>query len=170
MIKIGLLSDTHSFLHSKIFEFFKDCDEIWHAGDIGDLKTINSLIDFKPVRAVFGNIDNHFVRHSFSEVLAFTCEEVKVLMMHIGGYPARYSKKACELIKHEKPGLFISGHSHILKIMYDQQNQLLHINPGAAGKNGLHKVITMVRFVIDKKEIKDMEVIELPRLKMSIND
>ncbi len=169
MVKIGLLSDTHSYLHPKIFEVFKNCDEIWHVGDIGDLKTIDRLIDFKPVRAVFGNIDNHLVRMSFSEVLAFTCEEVKVLMMHIGGYPARYSKKGRELIKHEKPQLFISGHSHILKVMYDQQNQLLHINPGAAGNNGLHKVVTMVRFVIDKKEIRDLEVIELPRLKMSVN-
>ena len=169
MIKIGLLSDTHSYLHPKIFEVFKNCDEIWHAGDIGGLETANRLMDFKPLRAVYGNIDNHLVRLTFPEVLVFNSEDVKVIMMHIGGYPARYSPKAREWIKREKPGLFISGHSHILKVMFDQQNKLLHINPGAAGNNGLHKVITMVRFVIDKKEIRDLEVIELPRNSLGVD-
>lgn len=163
MKRIGLLSDTHTFLHPKIAEVFSDCDEVWHAGDIGNLNTINKLANIKPVKAVFGNIDDYSIRHSYPEVQSFSCEDVKVVMMHIGGYPGRYSSRGLEIIKKEKPGLFISGHSHILKVMYDKQNELLHINPGSAGVNGLHKVITMVRFVIDGKNIRDLEVIELPR-------
>lgn len=163
MKRIGLLSDTHTFLHPKIAEVFSNCDEVWHAGDIGNLETINKLEEVKPVKAVYGNIDDYQIRHSYPEVQSFTCEKVKVLMMHIGGYPGRYSPRGRELIRKEKPGLFISGHSHILKVMFDKHNNLLHINPGSAGINGLHKVITMVRFAIDGKDIRDLEVIELPR-------
>ncbi len=161
MVYIGLLSDTHSFLHPKIFEIFKDCDEIWHAGDIGNIQTADSLNAFKPLKAVYGNIDGHKVRAVYPETQVFQCEDVKVLITHIGGYPGRYWKKARELILRGKPGLFISGHSHILKVMYDKQNDLLHINPGAAGKFGSHRVITLVRFSVNSKEIKDLEVIEL---------
>lgn len=163
MKRIGLLSDTHTYLHPGIFKFFKDCDEIWHAGDIGNLETINRLAKFKPVKAVYGNIDGHEVRLSHPEVHSFFCEDVKVLMIHIGGYPGRYDKKAGLLIKKEKPKLFISGHSHILKIMPDHRNDLLHINPGAAGKFGLHHKITFVRFVIEGEDIRDLEISEYVR-------
>lgn len=163
MKRIGLLSDTHASLHSGIFEFFKDCDEIWHAGDIGDLDTITRLSKFKPVRAVYGNIDGQSVRISYPEVQSFFCENVKVVMIHIGGYPGRYEKKAQLLIAKEKPGIFISGHSHILKVMPDKKYDLLHINPGAAGKYGLHRKITFIRFVIEGKDIRDLEVGEYER-------
>ena len=161
MTRIGLLSDTHTYIHPRIFESFKDCDEIWHAGDIGNIATAKKLDDFKPLRAVFGNIDGQNLRQIYPETLIFSCEEVKVIMKHIGGYPGKYEKNVRELINLEKPKIFISGHSHILKVMYDKQHQLLHINPGAAGKFGLHQVITMVRFTISGYEIKDMEIIEL---------
>ena len=161
MTRIGLLSDTHTYIHPRIFESFKDCDEIWHAGDIGNIATAKKLGDFKPLRAVFGNIDGQNLRQIYPETLIFSCEEVKVIMKHIGGYPGKYEKNVRELINLEKPKIFISGHSHILKVMYDKQHQLLHINPGAAGKFGLHQVITMVRFTISGNEIRDMEIIEL---------
>lgn len=163
MKRIGLLSDTHTSLHPGIFGFFKDCDEIWHAGDIGNLETITQLAAFKPVKAVYGNIDGYPVRASYPEVEIFHCEEVKVLMIHIGGYPGRYEKKVRQLIEKEKPNLFISGHSHILKVMPDNKNNLLHINPGAAGKFGLHQKVTFVRFVIDGANIRDLEISEYNR-------
>jgi len=163
MTRIGLLSDTHTYLHPKIFELFKDCDEIWHAGDIGNLETINNLQKFKSVKAVYGNIDGQDIRISFPEVQAFTVENKKVLMIHIGGYPGRYEKRARLLIEKEKPDIFVSGHSHILKVMYDHKYELLHMNPGAAGKYGLHPKITMLRFTIDKSEIKDLEILEFDK-------
>lgn len=163
MKKIGLISDTHTYLHPKIFEVFKDCDEIWHAGDIGNLETITKLQKFKPVKAVYGNIDGQSIRSSFPEVQAFKLEDKKVLMIHIGGYPGRYEKRANLLIKKEKPDIFISGHSHILKVIWDKKNNLLHMNPGAAGKFGIHQKITMLRFKIDKSEIEDLEIIELTK-------
>jgi putative phosphoesterase len=163
MTRIGLLSDTHTYLHPKIFEVFNDCDEIWHVGDIGNLETINQLQKFKPVKAVYGNIDGQSVRSAFPEVQSFTIEGKKVLMIHIGGYPGRYDKRARQLIEKEKPDIFISGHSHILKVMYDNKHELLHMNPGAAGKFGLHQKITMLRFTIDKSEIKELEIIELDK-------
>jgi putative phosphoesterase len=165
MKRIGLLSDTHGYLYPNIFEFFKNVDEIWHAGDIGNLETANTLSDFKLLKAVFGNIDGYPIRSVFPEVQSFMCEEVKVLMIHIGGYPNRYEKRARELIIKENPTLFISGHSHILRVMWDEKYKLLHINPGAAGKSGLHRKITMVRFVIDGDQIKDLEVSEQDRSK-----
>ena len=163
MQRIGLISDTHSYLHPKIFEFFKDCDQIWHAGDIGSTEVIDKLNNFKKLHAVYGNIDDYKVRQICNENLILNCENTKVFITHIGGYPGNYTYAAKEIIKKEKPDLFISGHSHILKVMYDKKYQLLHINPGAAGKSGFHHVITFLRFIIDKKEIKDLEIMELNR-------
>jgi putative phosphoesterase len=161
--RIGLLSDTHGYLHPRVSDFFKDCDEIWHAGDIGNMSTADKLGKIKPLRAVFGNIDGQDIRKTFRETEVFHCEKVKVVIIHIGGYPGKYTTTARALIEKEKPNLFISGHSHILKVMYDEKNSLLHINPGAAGKQGLHKRITMVRFVIDEENIRDLELFESNR-------
>jgi putative phosphoesterase len=163
MKKIGLLSDTHSFLNPKIFEFFKDVDEIWHAGDIGNAATLDKLSAFRLVRAVYGNIDGQDVRLSCPHEQLFLCEEMKVYMVHIGGYPGRYAPNALDRIKKEKPGLFISGHSHILKVIWDKKYGLLHLNPGSAGQSGLHRVVTMMRFAIEGKAIKDLEIFEAPR-------
>ena len=163
MIKIGLLSDTHGFIHPRVSDFFSGCDEIWHAGDIGNQETADLLSKIKPLRAVFGNIDGGTLRQSFQEVEFFKCEQVKVLMIHIGGYPGRYDPKARKLIEEYQPGIFISGHSHILKVIYDKKYQLLHMNPGSAGKSGMHKLITMIRFVIDGKDIRDLEIFEVKR-------
>ena len=161
MKKIGLISDTHSYLDEKVFEHFKDVDEIWHGGDFWNAAIAYALKAFKPLRAVYGNIDGYDISSEFSEELIFICESVKVFIKHIGGYPGRYAPGVKNIIIKEKPQLFISGHSHILKIMYDDKLQCLHINPGAAGLQGWHKVKTLVRFVIDGKQIKNCEVIEL---------
>ncbi len=163
MTHIGLLSDTHGYLHPRVFEFFGACDEVWHAGDIGNIETADRLTGFKPFRAVYGNIDGGKLRVVCKENAFFQIEEVKVLMMHIGGYPGRYSPKAKELIIRYKPDLFVSGHSHILKVMPDNSNNLLHINPGAAGNSGFHKFITMVRFTIDGGKVDNLEVLEIKR-------
>jgi putative phosphoesterase len=160
MKRIGILSDTHGFIHPGVSDFFKDCDEIWHAGDIGNIETAEALSKLKPFKAVFGNIDDAVVRSEFPEHAIFNCEKVKVLMIHIGGYPGRYSQKAKDLIKFHQPQLFISGHSHILKVMPDKKNKLLHINPGAAGKSGIHRKLTMVRLSIHGNDIKDLDVFE----------
>lgn len=160
MKKIGVLSDTHGYLHPKIFEFFKNCDELWHAGDIGSLDLAEELGEFKPLHAVFGNIDMYDVRLKYPEFNEFECEDVKVLMTHIGGYPGKYYPAARKMIEKVKPKLFIAGHSHILKVMYDKKYDLLHVNPGAAGRQGLHQKITFVRFVVDGKDIKDLEIFE----------
>ena len=163
MKRIGLLSDTHSYIHPRCYEFFKDCDEIWHAGDIGNINVADTLNKFKPLKAVYGNIDGKDVRSVYKEILVFRIEDVKVLIMHIGGYPGHYSKTAREFIIREKPALFISGHSHILKVMFDQKFNCLHMNPGAAGKYGIHRSITMIRFVIDWDQIKELEVLDIKR-------
>ena len=163
MKKIGLISDTHSYLHPKIFEYFIECDEIWHAGDVGNASIIDELAKFKTIRAVYGNIDGQEIRKVCPKNQRFICEEVDVWITHIGGYPDRYSSDVREDIKKNPPNLFISRHSHILKVMYDKKLNLLHMNPGAAGKYGIHKLITMLRFSIDGKEIKNLEVIELPK-------
>lgn len=165
MKKIGLLSDTHGTIHPRVSSFFKECDEIWHAGDIGNIQTADALNRIKPLRAVYGNIDGGSLRVVYPEYLFFTIEKIAVLIIHIGGYPGRYTQQARELIGKYKPKLFISGHSHILKVMYDKKHNLLHINPGAAGNSGFHQKITLVRFVIDGNEIKDMEVLDIERLK-----
>ncbi len=161
MQKIGLLSDTHSWLDPKLKKFFADCDEIWHAGDVGQIEVIQQLEQWKPLRAVYGNIDDHIVRTEFPENLVFDCEQVKVFMTHIGGYPNRYYKQAKEILQKERPRLFISGHSHILKVQFDSKLNCLHVNPGAAGNQGFHKIRTAVRFVIEGIKIRDLEVIEL---------
>lgn len=163
MKKIGLLSDTHGWLNPKVFEFFKDCDEIWHVGDIGGTDVADSLSSFKPLRAVYGNIDDQKIRLMFPRINIFTIEGVKVMMTHIGGYPNHYEPVIKELIIKEKPNIFISGHSHILKVMNDKELHLLHINPGAAGNSGFHKVITMLRFQIDGDNISNMELYEMNR-------
>jgi len=161
MTKIGLLSDTHSYLPEAVFQHFEDVDEIWHGGDVGDRSVLEQLQAFKPLRGVYGNIDGPAIRASFPLDNLFYCEEVKVLMRHIGGYPGRYAPGVRDMIKKEGPGLFISGHSHILKIMYDDKLHCLHINPGACGKQGWHQVQTLVKFHIDGKQIAGCQVIEL---------
>lgn len=162
MKRIGLISDTHGFLDPKIEKYFSVCDEIWHAGDVGNYKVIEDLQKICPiVRCVYGNIDGQDIRKSYPKNLRFNCEEVDVWMTHIGGYPNRYSSDVKEEITKNPPKLFICGHSHILKVIYDKKLSLLHINPGAAGKSGFHKVKTIVRFTIDNQNIKDLEIIEL---------
>lgn len=163
MKKIGLLSDTHGYVEESIMNFFKDCDEIWHAGDIGNIQTADQISKIKTLRAVSGNIDGQDICVVYPKVQFFICENVKVLMTHIGGYPGKYEKTMKEKIEKLKPNLFISGHSHILKVIYDKKNELLHINPGAAGKSGLHRVQTAVRFEIDGRDIRKMEVFEKSR-------
>lgn len=165
MTRIGLLSDTHGYLDENIFTHFKDCDEIWHAGDVGDelfkSEAFDRLRKFKPLKAVYGNIDGQAVRSEFPEQLVFMCEEVKVMIRHIGGYPPKYNPATKKELAIHKPQLFITGHSHILKIMYDDRINCLHMNPGAAGKQGWHKMRTIIRFAIDGKDIRDCAVIEL---------
>lgn len=163
MLRIGLLSDTHAYIHPKVFDFFNEVDEIWHAGDIGNLETAEQLADFKPLYSVYGNIDGHELRASLPEKRLFKRENLPIFMTHIGGYPGRYSKGIKELLIKNKIKLFISGHSHILKVVNDKKLNLLHINPGAAGKNGLHKVITFVRFNIENDRISDLEIMEIER-------
>jgi uncharacterized protein len=163
MIKIGLLSDTHNYLHPRIIDFFKDVDEIWHAGDFGNIGIANELRKLKPLKGVFGNIDGQDVRIEFPKHQHFICENVSVWITHIGGYPGKYDPSIKQEIVSNPPKLFISGHSHILKVIYDKKLGLLHINPGAAGKFGMHTKITAVRFVIDNAEIKNLEVLDLPR-------
>ena len=161
MKKIGLLSDTHGDLDPKIFHYFKDVDEIWHAGDIGSLDVIDALRKFKPLKAVYGNIDDHKIRIEFPEFNRFWCEDVEVLMTHIGGKPGKYSKPAFEALESKTPKLFICGHSHILLVQYDSRYKMLWMNPGACGIKGFHQVKTIIRFTIDKEKIENLEVIEL---------
>ena len=161
MTRIGLLSDTHSYLDESVFRHFEKCDEIWHGGDFGNADIADKLAAFKPLRGVYGNIDGQDIRSIYPEINTFSCEAVKVLMVHIGGYPNRYSPVAKKVIIEHKPKLFISGHSHILKVMYDPTYECLHMNPGAAGKQGWHKVRTIIRFVIDGADIRECEVIEM---------
>lgn len=163
MKRIGLLSDTHGFIDPKVYEFFANCDEIWHAGDFGNIETAEKLAAFKPLRGVYGNIDDHKLRISFKKHLKFKLEGVKVWITHIGGYPGHYDKSVKPLIFTDPPTLFISGHSHILKVMYDKKIGTLHINPGAAGNHGFHKVKTLLRFVIDGDRINDLEIMEIDR-------
>jgi putative phosphoesterase len=163
MKRIGLLSDTHGYLDDRILEYLSECDEIWHAGDIGNIETASKLSALKPFRAVSGNIDGSDLRQEFPLYLKFSCEEVDVLIVHIGGYPGHYTPDVRKEITFSAPKLFISGHSHILKVIYDSKYKLLHINPGAAGIQGFHQIRTLVRFSIDKDVIKNLEVVELGR-------
>jgi len=162
MIRIGILSDTHGRLLPKVLNFLSSVDEIWHAGDIGSLEILDELRKIKPLRAVYGNIDGTQVRRECSEELVFTAEDLKVFMTHMGGYPGRYQPKSKKTIEQEKPGLFVCGHSHILKVIFDQKYNMLHINPGAAGIYGIHKSITAVRLIIEGKEMRDLEVLDIP--------
>jgi putative phosphoesterase len=161
MKRIGLISDTHNFLDENVFKHFEQCDEIWHAGDFGAVEIADRLKAFKPLRGVFGNIDGYDIRGNYPEKLRWTCEEVNIFMIHIGGNPPKYIPAVKKELMANPPQLFISGHSHILKIIYDDKLQCLHINPGAAGNQGWHKIRTIVRFTIDGKNMKDCEVIEL---------
>ncbi len=168
MTRIGLISDTHGYLDDAVFKHFEHCDEIWHAGDFGSIEVAKKLKDLpagqagkKKIRGVYGNIDSFDITSEFPEQLVFMCEQVKVMIRHIGGSPPKYNPETRKELLLQKPQLFISGHSHILKVIYDDKLQCLHINPGAAGNQGWHKVRTIITFVIDGKDMKDCKVIEL---------
>jgi uncharacterized protein len=160
-MKIGLISDTHGWIHPRLFEHFKDCDEIWHAGDIGNIETADAFSQFRPFRAVYGNIDGMTVRVVYKEHLFFKAEEVNVLITHIGGTPDRYDRRVIPLLNEMHPDLFICGHSHIAKIIYDKKQEFLYVNPGASGYIGFHRFMTAIRFQITGSRIHDMELIEL---------
>ena len=161
MKKIGLISGTLGHWDDKFEEHFKDCDEVWHAGDIGSMELAAKFEEMKPFRAVYGNIDDFKVRLAYPEILKFEIEKVDIIMTHIGGYPGKYAPSIFPKLKANRPKLFIAGHSHILKVMYDEKIGTLHMNPGAAGLYGFHKVRTLLRFVLDNGNIRDLEVIEL---------
>jgi len=165
MKKIGLLSDTHGYWDDKYETYFAPCDEIWHAGDIGSLELANRFEALKPFRAVYGNIDDYKTRIVYPQTLRFTIENVDVLMTHIGGYPGHYDPSIRAQLYANPPKLFIAGHSHILKVMYDKKLECLHMNPGAAGKYGFQLVRTLLRFVLDEGDIRDLEVIEIGQQK-----
>lgn len=161
MTKIGLMSDTHGFVDPKIYEYFKEVDEIWHAGDVGSLEVIEKLRVFKPLRGVYGNIDDHQIRMELPEFNRFKCEEVEVLMTHIGGKPGKYAKPAFEALEEKSPKLFVCGHSHILLVKMDPRYNMLWMNPGACGYKGFHQVKTLLRFSIDGNKILGLEAIEI---------
>lgn len=161
MKRIGIISDTHAYWDDRYLKYFEECDEIWHAGDICSTELIERLQDFRPVRAVCGNCDGGDLRLMFPEVLRWKCEDVEVLMKHIGGYPGHYDRSIIGQIYSNPPQLFISGHSHILKVMHDNHLGLLHINPGAAGMQGWHPERTLIRLTIDGSEMRDLEVVSL---------
>ena len=163
MRRIGIISDTHGTFDDPLRKFLQPVDEIWHAGDIGSAELADEIAAFKPLRAVYGNIDGGIVRRMYGCFASFECEGVKVLMTHIGGYPRRYDPRAVERIQSLRPKLFIAGHSHILKIIYDPIYDLLHVNPGAAGEYGAHKLRTAVRLEMDAGEMRNMEIWEFPR-------
>ena len=160
MTRIGLISDTHGYLDDAVFKHFDLCDEIWHAGDLGNIDVADRLAAFKPFRAVYGNIDGKDVRSVYPEHLRFNCEQTDIWITHIGGYPGRYSPSIREALFKNPPALFISGHSHILKVLYDKKLSCLHLNPGAAGKYGWHKMRTLLRFCISEEKIYNLEVVE----------
>jgi len=160
-MNIGIISDTHGVVDEAVFPFFENCNEIWHAGDIGSLKLLEKLESFKPLKAVHGNIDGKEIRWKYPEDLIFDCEGSKIVITHIGGKPPNYNTRVVQLIEKEKPSVFVCGHSHILKITNDKRNNLLYINPGAAGKQGLHKVRTALRFTLTKQGPANMEILEI---------
>jgi putative phosphoesterase len=160
-MKIGLISDTHGWIHPRIFDFFENCDEIWHAGDIGNIETADRLNAFRPLRAVYGNTDDTKVRQAYGRRLRFTAEELNVFITHIGGIPGRYEPDVAQELSNNPADLFICGHSHIALVKYDDKFKFLHINPGAAGYMGFHKMMTAMRFSIENKKITDLELIEL---------
>ncbi len=160
-MRILLLSDTHGYLDDQILGLVKESDEVWHAGDFGTIEVADKIAALKPIRGVYGNIDGREIRSSFSEQLFFECQGLRIGMIHIGGYPSKYAAGVKKVLNDEKPGLFISGHSHILKVVPDNELNLLHMNPGAAGKQGFHRVRTMLRFTINNGKIEDLQAIEL---------
>ena len=160
-MKIALISDTHSYFEEDVNKYLRQVDEIWHAGDIGDLQTADNYRSIKPFRAVYGNIDSHELRIEYPEFLSFEINGLKVLMIHIGGYPGFYSPRARQLIQEHKPELFISGHSHILKVMPDKKHNLLHMNPGSCGRKGFHSIRTLILFDIQAGNIENVRVVEL---------
>lgn len=168
MAKIGVLSDTHAYLHPKVFDFFASCDELWHCGDIGSSELLEQLRSFKPLRAVYGNIDGQDIRNTCNENEIFSNEQAKVCITHIGGYPPRYNPTSLQLIKTHKPNIFVCGHSHILRVMYDASHELLYINPGAAGMQGFHNLITFIRFDIINNSPSEMEIFQTEKIKKKI--
>ncbi len=163
MKRIGLISDTHGTFDDVLQRFLANVDEIWHAGDFGNIETADAIAAFKPLRGVYGNIDGAVLRRVYPRWQQFECEQVKVVMTHIGGYPGRYYTGVADLLRNARPKIFISGHSHILKVIYDKKLDLLHLNPGAAGLSGFHRVRTALRFVIDGERIEELEVGEWER-------
>lgn len=161
MKKIVLLSDTHSYIDEAILQHVQWADEVWHAGDIGAFRVTDAITKYKPLKAVYGNIDDHKMRATYPETLLFYCEEVKVFMIHIGGYPDKYKAVVKTILQQEQPQLYICGHSHILKVQYDKKLEVLHMNPGAVGISGFHTVRTLLRFEIEGKDIKNLVVVEL---------
>jgi putative phosphoesterase len=162
LITVGLISDTHSYLGEDVIKHLTDCDEVWHAGDIGDMATADAIHQVsKTIRMVWGNIDDNDLRLTYPKDLVFTVEGLKVYITHIGGYPSRYYKKPLEIIKEEQPGLFISGHSHILKVMPDKKYNLLHMNPGACGNKGFHTFRTFLKFEISERKVQNLRAIDL---------
>ena len=161
MIRIGLLSDTHSHLDPTLLDHFADCDEVWHAGDVGDQGVLDELMTFRPLRAVYGNIDDTTLRRRLSLNESFVCGGLSVFITHIGGYPGRYTSRVRGLLDELRPDLYICGHSHILKVVPDPKRSLLHLNPGACGKHGFHRMRTAIRFGIDRQRVVQLEVIEL---------
>jgi len=163
MRRIALISDTHGDIDSNFYKYITECDELWHAGDIGSIELADKFESMKFFLAVYGNIDDHKLRIRYPEVQRYKCENVDVIMTHNGGYPGKYNKSIKKILENEKPKLFISGHSHILKVMYDKKLELLHMNPGAAGNYGFHTLKTIIRFTIDDKDIKNVEIVEIKR-------
>lgn len=161
MKRIGLISDNHGYFGEDILKYLREVDEVWHAGDIGSMKSIEPISELKPFKAVYGNIDSGEIRTSFPLNQHFECAGVRVFMTHIGGYPGRYYKRVRNILENLKPDLYICGHSHICKVMYDSKLNLLHMNPGAYGYHGWHKIRTILRFTCDKGKVKDAEVVEL---------
>ena len=163
MKRIGILSDTHCTFDESLTTFFSQCDELWHAGDIGNLETANSIEQFKPSKLVYGNVDDHKLRTIYKPMLSFDCEQVPVLITHIGGYPGRYESEMLKIFNIQPPKIFICGHSHILKVIFDKKYNMLHINPGAAGCSGFHTLRTAIRLEIHGNEIKNLEIWEKKR-------
>lgn len=161
MKRIGILSDTHGYWDDRYLEYFAECDEIWHAGDIGSFELIRRLEEFRPVKAVCGNCDGGDTRKTYPQILEWECENTRVMMTHIGGYPGKYAPGIRKILVEKRPQLFIAGHSHILKVMFDRQMNLLYINPGAAGIMGWHKVRTLIRVTLSQGNFSNLEVIEL---------
>ena len=163
MTKIGVISDTHGIFDDKLIDFLMPCDEIWHAGDIGSIRLLQQLENFKPLKAVYGNIDDNKVRQCIPEINRFKCEDKDIMITHIGGYPGRYETKISGMFEAYPPDIFICGHSHILKVQFDKKYNLMHINPGAAGKSGFHRYRTAIRFQINGTDLKELEVLEIER-------